>query len=439
MFFLKSTFLKNILKVATGTTIAQLIVVLSTPVLTRLYSPEDFGIYGMFISIVVILTNIINFGYEQSIVLPKKLDKSISLTKVSILISTFISIFLLVILIIISFILGSLTKEQLIFIYSVPLFLGVVGISQAYSNFLVRRKQFSILSYSMATRSTSMVISQIFLGLFSYIGVVGLIIGHILGQVFSVYSMFKKKKNQFKFVLKSNVQVDSVKGQLFKYKDFPLFYLPAQLVGAVSLQIPIILLTILYNPFIAGLYLMGHRLLTLPSKVVGQAISMVFYKRLADEKGLNTAVGYKLWKVLIPVATFIFLVIIISAPKVFLVVLGKEWEVAGVYSQWLSLWVLFQFVNTPLLKISPVYNKQRVTLVLQIILLILRVTSLYLGYLYSSPLLSIALFSTISSLHNALTSSLYISWESGKKYGRKTMLINILILILLFTFIIQLG
>jgi len=44
---LKSEFAKNVLTLMTGTTIAQAIPIAISPILTRIYTPEDFGVFAL--------------------------------------------------------------------------------------------------------------------------------------------------------------------------------------------------------------------------------------------------------------------------------------------------------------------------------------------------------------------------------------------------------
>ncbi len=48
-FFPKNEFAKNVLTLITGTTTAQTIPIIISPLLTRIYSPEDFGVWDYFL------------------------------------------------------------------------------------------------------------------------------------------------------------------------------------------------------------------------------------------------------------------------------------------------------------------------------------------------------------------------------------------------------
>src|SRR5690625_747247 len=90
---------KNIIKLMTGATMAQAIPVAISPILTRLYTPEDFGVLALFVAIITIFGSIANARYELAIVLPKKEEDSINLVALCILIALSLSLILLFVII----------------------------------------------------------------------------------------------------------------------------------------------------------------------------------------------------------------------------------------------------------------------------------------------------------------------------------------------------
>jgi len=68
----KSEFSRNVLTPMTGTTITQAIPIAISPILTRIYTPEDFGVLALFVAITAIFGGIANGRYELATMLPKK-------------------------------------------------------------------------------------------------------------------------------------------------------------------------------------------------------------------------------------------------------------------------------------------------------------------------------------------------------------------------------
>src|SRR6056300_1116690 len=90
-----SEFNRSVFTLMIGSTLAQAIPIAITPVLTRLYTPEDFGLLALFIAMISILSSIVNGQYEQAIILPKKEEDAINIAALSLLIAICFSILLL--------------------------------------------------------------------------------------------------------------------------------------------------------------------------------------------------------------------------------------------------------------------------------------------------------------------------------------------------------
>jgi O-antigen/teichoic acid export membrane protein len=81
--FLKRPFIRNVAIVASGTAAAQLIAVAFSPLITRIFGPEAFGLLGVFKALVATLAPIAALTYPIAIVLPKKDSEAIELMKLS--------------------------------------------------------------------------------------------------------------------------------------------------------------------------------------------------------------------------------------------------------------------------------------------------------------------------------------------------------------------
>ena len=75
----KSEFSQNVLTLMTGSTLSQAIPIAISPILTRIYTPEDFGLYAVYIAIITILGTIVSGRYELAIMLPKKDEDAINI------------------------------------------------------------------------------------------------------------------------------------------------------------------------------------------------------------------------------------------------------------------------------------------------------------------------------------------------------------------------
>ena len=177
----KSDFVKNVLTLMTGTTIAQAIPIAVTPILTRIYTPDDFGVFALFLAITAIAGAIANGQYEQSILLPKSDDDAINLVVLGVVIATVFSLLLLVIVLFFNTNIANLlgNKELENWLFLVPLSTLLVGIYNSLNFFNIRKKEFKNVSISLVSRSIGLSLSQVIIGLIA-LGPIGLIIGQII-------------------------------------------------------------------------------------------------------------------------------------------------------------------------------------------------------------------------------------------------------------------
>ncbi len=80
---LKSEFSKNTLTLMIGSALAQVIPIIISPILTRVYTPEEFGIFALYITFISIGASLVTAKYETAILLPKKEENAKYLVYIS--------------------------------------------------------------------------------------------------------------------------------------------------------------------------------------------------------------------------------------------------------------------------------------------------------------------------------------------------------------------
>src|SRR5690625_4492774 len=142
----KKPFIRNVAVLATGTAVAQIITMLLSPIITRMYGPEAFGIMGTFGAIMNIIVPIAALTYPIAIVLPKYDEEAKGLIRLSLIITISISI--------ISFTILALFNKQIVniihleevaaYLYLIPLVIIFAGLMQVTEQWLIRTRQFGI-------------------------------------------------------------------------------------------------------------------------------------------------------------------------------------------------------------------------------------------------------------------------------------------------------
>lgn len=401
----KSKFIRNVFIMAAGTVGAQAVALALSPIITRLYGPESFGVLGAFVALTQIIITIAALTYPIAIVLPKNDKNAKGLVKLSIYITLIIASISGIFILFFSnelvrlFHIGSIAN----FLYLIPIVIIFAGIMQVSEQWLIRTNQFAINAKANFLQSVITNVSSVSIGLIYPTATVLVLLQTLGNGVRAIIMVLLARKSKYK----ENIDEEKVlsKRQLAKkYIDFPIYRAPEVLISSVSQNLPVLLLAGLFGPAAAGFYNIGRTVLGLPSRLIGQSIGDVFYPRISE--AANN--GENLNK-LIKKATFLlgvigilpFGIVIFFGPFLFGIVFGEGWEVAGEYARWIALSSYSIFVNKPSVRSMPVLKAQRFQLVFTFMVLIAQTTGLLLGfYFFNSDLIAVALFGISGSILN---------------------------------------
>lgn len=389
------SFLRNVVTLMTGTTFAQALLILIAPILTRLYSPKDFGVLALYTSVLGILAVIACFRYEYAIVLPEKDEDAANLLVLSILICLGLSIIVFVLVALFKNKFATLlgAPELAFWLWFMPLSLLIAGLFQAFNYWSTRRKQFKRLAVRQITQSSVTAVTQISAGVTTS-GAGGLIGGQIAGQAVATGRLAGQIWKDEGKQLTSYISKKELKRMLFRYKDFPLYSSWSGILNTASIMMPALLLGYFFTPVVVGFYALGHRVLNTPMSVIGGAVAQVFFPRATEARRIGELdrITFDIFKQLLSIGLVPILLITIVAPELFAIVFGAEWYAAGEYVRWMGLWLLFVFISSPLSLLYAVQERQRAGLVMNLLMFSSRLIALVVGGLYGNALLTIALF-----------------------------------------------
>jgi lipopolysaccharide exporter len=396
------SFIRNVVTLMTGTTFAQALMILVAPILTRLYSPEDFGVYALYISILGIIAVVACWCYEFAIVLPENDEDAANILVISLLVC--LAMVLLTLILVALFrksvanILGA--PELASWLWFMPLSLIVAGLFQVFNYWSTRRKHFRRLAIRQITQSTITVATQLGIGFILYPGPGGLIGGSIVGQFTATgrlaWHIWRDEGKQ----LLSYIKRKDLYRMLARYKKFPLYSSWSALLNTASAMLPVLLLGYFFTPKIVGYYALGHRVLATPMGVIGGSVAQAFFPRAAEARrsGNLDKITFELFQQLLTIGLIPILLIAIVAPELFSIIFGHRWVEAGVYAQWLCLWIIFQFISSPISTIITVLEKQRLGLMYNISLFSGRIIALIIGGILQNPLLAIKLLGLVGAI-----------------------------------------
>ena len=376
----KSEFSKNVLTLMTGTTIAQAIPISVSPILTRIYTPEDFGILALFVAITSIFGSIANGRYELAIMLPKKDEDAINIFALGFIIVSCLSMFLLFIVTVFHDIILDLlhNKEMSFWLYFIPIAVFFIGLFNILTYFNNRKKQYKDLANATIVKAIVTAVVQLSIG-FLKSGVTGLISGQLASQFFANMKLLTniiKNKN-----LISKISKVKIIALAKKYKDFPKFTLWAGLASTLSVQLTNIFISSLFSVMTLGFYSLVQRVLGVPMALIGSSIGKVFFQIAIEEKQkYGTSIkSFKLTlKKLIFLSLIFFPVLYFFIEDIFVLVFGNDWKIAGEYAKTLIPLIAIQFVVSPLTVINQVYRKNKNVMYWQFGLLLNYMLILYL-------------------------------------------------------------
>ncbi|SMD44064.1 Membrane protein involved in the export of O-antigen and teichoic acid [Aquiflexum balticum DSM 16537] len=415
---LKNDYLKNILTIAGGVFATQFLTVLLSPVLTRIYSPETFGIITIFLSVVNVLSVIVTFRYENVLVISSKdedIKSLIGYLVFFILISlSFLGLFItLTPLTFFSFL---FKKEYLTWIYLVPLLVGLNAFFYVFRNWLNRKKLYRKIALGGIFKSLILNSILVFGGIWSPKPEVFLF-ANILAQLTETFYLFYKTHQLEGGLFKG---FDLSEGWIIVKENinFPKYSLPADIINVYTSQNPIVLLTAFYGLTPVGYFSVTQRVLGFPLKLVASSTLEVFKQKASEEfNSIGDCRGtfVRTFKYLSFIAIIPTVLIAIFSPILFEWIFGAEWEQAGYYARYLSIMFFFQFSVSPLGYTLLIAGKQKLNLIWQTVLLLVTSAAIVVGYFNESADQSVLLYSMAYSIMYILYFFISLSSATSKK------------------------
>jgi len=414
----QSEFGRNVLTLMTGTTIAQAIPVAISPILTRMYSPEDFGLLALFVAVTSIFGSVANGRYELAIMLPKKDEDAINIFALGFIITTSLSLILLALVVLFNdYFTKFLNNDDIsLWLYFVPLTVFFSGIYNILSYFNNRKKQYKDLATSIIIKSIVTAIIQLSIG-FLKGGVVGLISGQIVSQFFAnttlLLNIIRDK------LLVSKISKVKIVALAKRYKDFPKYTMWAALANTSSLHLTNILIGSFYGGATIGYYFLVQKVLSMPTTLIGRSISGVFFQHATKIKNSNQNV-MELFvvtlKKLVIISALFYIPLYFFIEDMFVFVFGSDWIQAAVYAQLILPLLMVQFIVSPLTKINHIYLKNKNSMLWQFGLMFLYIVILLVAHNLGIEFESIlVLFSIIITAYYLF--HLYLLYFYIKRYG----------------------
>ena len=392
-----TTFKGDVLRLVSGTGLAQILTILAAPILTRLYAPEAFGMAALFASITGILGVLACMRYELSIVLPDNDREAANLLGVSLCFALLIALLAVPIVgyggpQILQWV-GML--ELAPYLWLVPITVFINGVFLALNYWNTRTKHFTRLSIARVTSAVATNSATLGAGFAGHATGGAMIAASVGGQAVATTVLGGQiYRDNGRFLVQSITWHEMWAG-VKKYKRFPMISSWSALMNTASIQVPTLLLGFFFNSATVGFYAIGYRLLSLPVQLIGSSVSQVFFQRAAIAKHIGdlSKIVQATFAILLIISVFPFFLLMSIGPALFSFVLGADWRTAGIYVQILSPWIFFVFLTSPISSLINILEVQEVALIQNILLIITRVASIIIGGIAENILLALILFS----------------------------------------------
>jgi len=399
----KGTFARHVATLMSGTVLAGTIAAIVVPILTRIYTPQDFGIFALYSSLLGLLSAVVCGRYELAIILPENDRDAANLLLLSIVISLCVCVLILLLVSFFRVLFAQLlgTSELAVWLWLLPLSLFASGLFKTLNFWSTRRNHFKRLAARQIAQSGITAVAQIGAGtLCASASASGLIGGSIVGQLAAVGKLaWQIESDEGKFIRQS-LDLSRFRRVAKRYKQFPLFDIWSGLLNTASTMLPTLLLGYFFNPAIVGFYALGYQVLSVPVGIVGTSIAQVFFPRANDAKRTGTIdkITLEIFKRLLGIGFAPILLLTIIAPDLFALIFGSRWFSAGEYLRWMSVWLLFVFISSPLSNIYSIMEKQREGLVVNFVMFCSRLIVLVIGGIRKDAVFTIAAFGVTGAI-----------------------------------------
>ncbi|WP_206751738.1 lipopolysaccharide biosynthesis protein [Rhodothermus marinus] len=332
----QSSFFRGVIAIAGGTALAQAVGVLLSPLLTRLYTPEAVGLWGLFMSFLGVTSVAATLRYEVAIVAASSEEEALALTRSSLVLGLGVGL------------LGALALEglrrgHLLGYGALPAWASFLAfpalVAFAWGTALryygVRRGAFGRVGRFTVTQGVARPLAQLLL---AFLGGAGLLLGEVLGRFLGLIALWR--------LLPRTSGPWFSPGVLARYRTYPLVQLPSGFLNMLALMAPVPVFTALYGPAVGGGLALAQRVVGLPVSLIGAAVADVFYGRAAELarerpqalRGFLLATAFRLFLLALPFGLALWFLAPRFAPWVF----GSAWEEAGRMMAAMAPWMVAQ-------------------------------------------------------------------------------------------------
>lgn len=392
---MQNLFAKRVLLLVAGTAGAQVIALAAAPLLTRLYTPGDFGLLAVFGGLLAIITLVASLRYELAIPIAENDKEAAHVVVLCLLITVMVATLSGLVFFFFGTDIADALKVAVLsnYFWLIPLGVVLTGMYQIFTHWAIRTKSFKAIAHTKWNQAVLMVGVQ----LAAYkLGAFALLLGQLAGQGGGAARLGASALRCREF---RHIELGAVREAARRYRRFPIFSTWSGLMNTTSAQLPAVAFAAVFGATAAGLYLLTYRVLVAPTSLVGGAIGNVFFSHASDanrDRSLDSLVS-SVYTKLIQLALGPTLLVVAAGPMLFEIVFGENWRAGGELARWMAPWILLSFIYSPLSTVFDVLERQGLEAALQSTLLVVRIAAIVIGASVGDMVFTIALYSLFSS------------------------------------------
>lgn len=337
--------------IASGAALGQVILVAAAPFLGRLYDPTAFGVFSVVNAVVLAVGTVAPLRFEMAVPLPAADSEARGIVRLGWLLTVAVALLGTPLVHVLRGTIASLTgwsTEVVELLVWAPLGAAMLGMYLVLNQLAVRQRAYGAIGRRNVLQASVTVALQVGLGLAGW-GATGLVVGLIAGQAAGVAALVWSLRAELRRRTPDPVPLRRL---VSKYRTFPLLLAPSGLVNSLGIQGPLLALTSLYGTASAGSLGMAQRVLTIPVALIGMAISQVLMGELAARKRDGGTPLMPLFRRvtrrLVAVGVAGGVVVVVTAPTMFVFFLGDEWRTSGQMARGLGAGLVMQLIAAPL-------------------------------------------------------------------------------------------
>lgn len=369
-----------------GSGVGQLLVLAVTPLLTRLYTPAQFGLFTVFVAVVSVTGTFALFRFDAAIPLPGSDRVAAALAWLAIVLAVIVSLVILAVGPWLGEPIGRMVGSDGLGAvwWLVAVATVIIAFDQVFLTWMVREKRYKALALRNALQGAGQAGGQALLGV-TALQSVGLLIGWILGRVAAIGGLFSAGG----LLRQGRPRFSDLREAASRYRRFPLVSSWSALINVLGQQAPFLVVSAYYGAITIGLLGLTIRIIAAPATLIGQAVGRVFQGEASSAVRDNERT---LARIVTRNATTLFwlglpicVLLAAAGPWIFELIFPPDWAEAGTYARWLAVGYLAQLVVSPVSQTLLILEQQGYQLAWDVSRLIITVGGPLIAAMLGAP------------------------------------------------------